>query len=245
MAYNVTSTSSLTAPFAKIKGATIKNLHVAGTIASCSYHVAGVVSDSRSTAKIQNVWSSVTITGTSGGHDHYSGIAGCLKTGGLSISDCLFTGSIETGTYYTGNILIVVQQQLRMLSTATFNISGGGNSVVKRTATNVYYVQDIGGDKAGCTQVTSEQLSDGTTSAALNAGRAEEIWAQDPLTSQPMLKIFANAGLKANAYDGLYWTTYYCGTAGHKVAARKAICSSAAALHSGVYVNNGRIIIVK
>ncbi|MBP5360364.1 MAG: hypothetical protein J6129_02640, partial [Bacteroidaceae bacterium] len=105
VAYVVTNTSYLCATFAKIKMATIKNLHVDGTMTSCGYHTAGVVSDSRSTARIENVWCSVAIVGTSGGHDHYSGIAGCLKTGGLTISDCLFTGSITTATSYTGHFI--------------------------------------------------------------------------------------------------------------------------------------------
>ena len=40
-----------------------------------------------------------------------------------------------------------------------------------------------------------------------------------------MLKLFANTGLKANAHDGLYWTTYYCGTAGHKIADGENACA--------------------
>ena len=39
---------------------------------------------------------------------------------------------------------------------------------------------------------TRKELTDGTTATALQAGRAEEIWVQDPVLNTPMLKIFAN-----------------------------------------------------
>ncbi len=72
-------------------------------------------------------------------------------------------------------------------------------------------------------QVTDAQLSNGTTTAALQNGRSEEIWVQDPVTYQPVLKMFANdfnytvpasgvgsfsSKAKVQLPDGL--TAYYC-----------------------------------
>ena len=90
------------------------------------------------------------------------------------------------------------------------------------TVSNSYYA--VSGSYSG-THASATELADGTIATALQAGREEEVWVQDPVTNQPMLKLFANTGLKANAHDGLYWTTYYCGTAGHKIADGENACA--------------------
>lgn len=71
-------------------------------------------------------------------------------------------------------------------------------------------------------QVTNDDLANGTTTTALQNNREETVWVQDPLTNQPMLKIFANAAYtvpssgigtfsakaKFTVPDGL--TAHYC-----------------------------------
>jgi hypothetical protein len=86
---------------------------------------------------------------------------------------------------------------------------------------NCYYKNALG--EAQGTQATAEQLADGTIATALQANRSEEVWVQDPLTSQPVLKLFANdfsynvpssgvgsfsSKAKVQLPDGL--TAYYC-----------------------------------
>ena len=54
------------------------------------------------------------------------------------------------------------------------------------------------------TVATSEELADGTTTANLQNGRSEVIWVQDPLTNQPMLKVFMTNGIKGDVNgDGI------------------------------------------
>lgn len=42
------------------------------------------------------------------------------------------------------------------------------------------------------TQATTAELANGTIATSLQAGRAEIVWVQDPVTNQPMLALFAN-----------------------------------------------------
>ena len=82
------------APFHYISGATIENLTVAGTIASASYHTAGIVgfAADASTNTIQNC----TVTATLNISNNYAGgIIGHGNTATVTISNCTFAGTIN------------------------------------------------------------------------------------------------------------------------------------------------------
>ena len=115
------------------------------------------------------------------------------------MNDCIFDGVFNgpnaytwggfVGWYYGGstltNCLVLCDEyNVRMSDVATFIAMSG-------TLNNCYYKTPIG--TAQGTQATAAELSDGTIATALQNSRAEEVWVQDPLTNQPMLKIFANA----------------------------------------------------
>jgi hypothetical protein len=91
-----------------------------------------------------------------------------------------------------------------------------------RNIENAFYRYSCG--EVQGTHATDEELADGTIATALQNGRAEEIWVQDPVTNQPMLKLFAtkaytvpasgigtfSAKAKFTVPDGL--TAHYCKT---------------------------------
>ena len=74
------------------------------------------------------------------------------------------------------------------LSTGTFS---QGNWQGNGVHTNCYLKQYPEALTTGCSWAINETLSNGTITTALQAGRAETVWVQDPLTNQPMLALFA------------------------------------------------------
>ena len=186
-------------PFSQTSGATIKNLHVAGTIKSTSSgpsHMSGLISNSAGNDVIQNVWVSADITGGSHSWIECGAFIGCNNCGNSTITDCLFTGSITTTGGNNGCFAGWVQSYnpssittTNCLSTGTFNIGSGS---VSRGTLNNCYVKSYPYSIPSAMQVTDVQLADGTIATALQADRSEEIWVQDPVLGTPMLKIFAN-----------------------------------------------------
>ena len=194
IAYVETGSSNLCAPFNKLDGATIKNLHIKGTINTAGIHGAGVASDARGTTLIQNVWSEVDVTSTHSGWDECSGIVGCMKAGNLTITDCLFSGTVTANSSHNGGFIGYKDSGTssisNCLSTGTFAYGSYQDFSNGATVSNSYYTQFVG-SVSGLTLVTDTQLADGTTATALQADREEEIWVQDPELGIPMLKIFA------------------------------------------------------
>ena len=192
VAYTGIGSSSVGAPFAKINGATIKNLHVKGSLSSAGFHPTSIVSDSWGTSRLEKVWGEVDITGTRTGWVEASGLVGCMKAGNLTIEDCLFTGTVNGTGSYNGCFIGYIDRGsatiTNSLSTGTFTYSGGDNGF-RGTHTNCY-VKQFPATIPTTMQLTDEELEDGTITAKLQADRSEEVWAQDPLTNQPMLKIF-------------------------------------------------------
>ena len=195
IAYVETGNSNLCAPFTKLNNATIKNLHIAGNIQTAGIHGAGVASDARGTTTIENVWSEVDVTSTHSGWDECSGIVGCMKAGSLTISDCLFSGSVTASSIYNGGFIGYKDSGSasiqNCLSTGTFNYSGSYLDFVRgASVSNSYYTQFVG-STSGMTLATAEQLADGTIAYNLQAGRTgdDAVWVQQG--SQPMLKTFA------------------------------------------------------
>ena len=105
---NITGTVQGTAPFCEIKGATIRNLVVAGSVAGMR-HSAGLVGFARGDdASVENtienclVATDVSITGDNAGY--LGGIVGHGLKCKLTIRGCAFTGSLTSESYYTGGL---------------------------------------------------------------------------------------------------------------------------------------------
>lgn len=195
---NLTSTANVCGVFRYVAdGATIQNLRIAGTINGAHRWIGGFVGEGTGTYYINNCISSVTINTTYSGDGVQGGFVAAQR-GTLYMNDCIFDGVFNgpnaytwggfVGWYYgsstlTNCLALCDEYNVRMTDVATFIAMSG-------TLNNCYYKSPIG--TAQGTQATAAELADGTTATALQAGRAEIIWVQDPVTNQPMLAIFAN-----------------------------------------------------
>ncbi len=208
VAYNG-SRKQIVAPFTQVDGATIKNLHVNGSISSvfAFIGVVGYVTGNHQ-SKVSNVWMSANMKCSTGEWAQSGTIVGGLAGTSTSVvvTDCLFTGSFECnmnsycGCFIGYNYQSSSATASNCLSLGTLNISGTGGRVTNSNC----YIKQLSGSVPTDMQVTDEQLADGTITAKLQAGREEEVWVQDPLTNQPMLKVFMTNGIKGDVNgDGI------------------------------------------
>lgn len=196
------TTSRYSSPFANIEGATIKNLHVDGTINSAWCHGGGLVANSWGTNTLDNVWVSADIKSSVSGWDECGAFVGCMKNGTLNITNCLFTGSITASSNYNGGFIGYrdggTSILTNCLSTGTFNYTGGGNDFTRgTTVTNCYYSGTFNGSVNNITQVTDEQLASGQITYKLQGKQDDLVWSQTlGMDEQPMLALFATDGLR-------------------------------------------------
>ena len=198
--------NNICSPFPNISEATIKNLHLDGTIVnSTSSQEApiGIVRYGQSTIKM--LWSSVNTTTTRGGWDETACFVGNVdnyKNGSLIMTDCLFTGKVtaSNGSAYNGCFIGYINAETNPSRAQVSNCLSAGTF----DYTNGSYGAHIWGDNTNCyiksfipsvsipndMQCTDEQIADGTIAMALQAGRTEEVWVQDEGLGIPMLKIF-------------------------------------------------------
>ncbi len=201
---NYVVTEDYVAPFRFISGASIKRLHVDGSISTTAGYAGGIVGNIPSgTNYIDQCLSTVVITSTQDGREWIGGFVGQATGSGtiINIDDCLCQADITAN--WAANFIGIMRSGghanvNNSLSTATCNNATQFNSIYhyiygNGTTTNTYIVNcastttDHG--TAG-TIATAEQLADGTIATALQAGRTEEVWVQDETTGAPMLKIF-------------------------------------------------------
>lgn len=238
------------APFAVISAATIKNLHVDGTIENSTGSQPAVIARTvYGTSTVENIWSSVTTTDTHSSWDEAAAIVGCVdgyKSGSLVMSDCLFTGTITSTGSYNGCFYGYVNSGgsasiSNCLSLGTFNYSDGGSASGYGGTLNNCYIRQFPRTIPDEMQCTDEQLADGTITAALQNGRAETIWVQDPLTGQPMLKQFANLAVFNTAgswNEGNNWSINAV-----PATASDVTLAAAATIPNGTAVNAGTVTI--
>ena len=95
--------------FRNAVGATIKNLHVDGTIVTAGKYAAGLISGKWGDITIENCRSSVTIKSSVGGDGTHGGFVAVSNNGELNIKGCVFDGKIvSTGasaTTYCGGFV--------------------------------------------------------------------------------------------------------------------------------------------
>ncbi len=179
---NYTSDNTLNAPFPDINNATIKNIHITGTIQSSDSQPAAI-GLSRGTSTIENLWSSLNITGTPNGSKwkETSGIVGLVISGNLTMNDCIFTGTNSSSGDYNGCFVGYIDSGsatiTSCLSVGEFNYLGSGSGF-RGTHTNCYVKQFPASYPAGVTQTTDETLADGTIAYTLQNHRGELVWGQ-------------------------------------------------------------------
>lgn len=239
---NYNSTIHGIAPFQHVGAATISNLHVDGSIVTTGCGAGGIVSKISGNLTVSRCWVSATLQtvssggnrGTIGGIVSYCEEANCS----IVIEDCVFTGVIVNtemcggimSHLWNGSASVTMRRCLNVGTNTganaynyTFIRDTGAGTGTRNLETSTLFYKTAFGNAQG-TQATAAQLSDGTTTTALNNERAEEVWVQDLVTNQPMLKLFAtkaytvpssgigtfSAKAKFTVPDGL--TAHYCKT---------------------------------
>lgn len=205
------------APFRYVSGATIQKLHVDGNISATGSEQRGAASIfafsiGSTTTTINECWGSVSLTC----YDTIGGLFSvAYETSTVNISDCLFSGTINPTHSGQGFCAGFASQAMKDGSNVpTINITRGlylgkytGSTencynfvrmdrtdwFGTHTITDCYY-KDAYGTAQG-TQVTSEELADGTATSKLQNNRTEKVWMQDG--DQPMLAVFVsnNSGI--------------------------------------------------
>ena len=202
--------SSYIAPFIAIQNATIQNLHVMGSITTVGLHHGSITG---CTCHIRNCWSEVAITANHSGWIDGGGLVGYIydTSHTLYLDDCVFTGSINysnggcslggfvgwarPGSYVYAQNCLFAPSNITPTSIPTSQYS---SSMLVNGYQDYVYITNCYYNPVGAstnltvqgTLATDEQLADGATATALQAGRSETIWMQDPILNQPMLKIF-------------------------------------------------------
>ena len=90
----IVATENIVAPFRYVKGATIKNLTIAGTISNSGKLNGGVAGYSYGDVTILNCIVSTSITSGYTGDSSNGGFIAHVQTGNVSFSNCAFTGSL-------------------------------------------------------------------------------------------------------------------------------------------------------
>lgn len=145
---DITNNNQGAAPFQYIKGATIQNLHVTGTVSSSAHHTSGLVGftdnegpnyDDAPLSRnvyIRNCHVSTSVS-TSGGN-HNGGIIGHAKCVHNHVIGCVYDGTI-TATGYTGGIIGWSDRSTVTITDTYFNGtysgSGGFNPIGCKTET--------------------------------------------------------------------------------------------------------------
>ena len=204
----ITGTVQGTAPFCEIKGATIRNLAVTGSVAGMR-HSAGLVGFARGDNSVTNIIenclvnTSVSITGDTNGY--LGGIVGHGLTSALTIRGCAFTGSLTSTSNYTGGLqgwsdgnILTLQNDLFAPTSVSAANDGfhpvafhNNNSTTTATVSNVYYTV-----APTCTQATRIA----TANAAEQPKQARSITAGQWVT-------VSHAGV-ANTYSASGITAY-------------------------------------
>lgn len=105
LTFNYTTSAENAAPFQYVEDATIKNLHVAGTIQTSNKYAAGIIAQQYGSVTIQDCQSSVVIKSSIGGDGTHGGfVAVNNNSASLTIDGCVFDGKLlSTGTTATTN----------------------------------------------------------------------------------------------------------------------------------------------
>ena len=191
LTFNYTTSAENAAPFQYVGDATIKNLHVAGTIQTSNKYAAGIIAQQYGTVSIQNCRSSVVIKSSIGGDGTHGGfVAVNNNSASLTIDGCVFDGKLlSTGTTAT---------------TATTNCGGfvgwkNKNGTVSVTNSR-YAPAALGNDETECASGSATFVRNGSAGDncyyTRTLGTAQGTWDGEP----DFVKRGDGAGTSANPY---------------------------------------------
>ena len=94
LAFTATTSEQVCAPFRCVKDATIKKLHTTGSITTTNNMAGGIAGRTYGTTLITNCISSMEISKTTSGDGSSGGLVSNVTGGTLTLTDCLFSGSL-------------------------------------------------------------------------------------------------------------------------------------------------------
>ena len=193
LTFNYTTSAENAAPFQYVENATIKNLHVAGTIQTSNKYAAGIIAQQYGTVSIQNCRSSVVINSSINGDGTHGGLVAVNNnSASLTIDGCVFDGKLlSTGTTAT---------------TATTNCGGfvgysNSNKGATATVTNSLYTPAaLESGETECTSGSYTFVRNGSAGDncyyTRTLGTAQGTWEGEP----DFVKRGDGAGTSANPY---------------------------------------------
>ena len=130
------------APFRHVKNATIKNLHVAGTIYTTQKKAAGIVGESLSALELYNCRSSISIHSSVSGDGTHGGLVSTLsgENNTVTIEGCVFDGSFATtaGTNNCGGFIGWPVYNRPVIENSLMIPASVGAGMLANTFTRVY-----------------------------------------------------------------------------------------------------------
>ena len=169
---DITATQNIAAPFRYIKGATIKNLTIAGALSNSGKQNGGVAGYSYGNVTITNCTVSASITTSYNGDASNGGFIAHIQSGNVTFNNCAFTGRLlgesancsagfvgwrdNTSIVITFNNCLVAPAEITMGATgsATFNRNKTDNNIY----TNSFYLTSFG-EAQGAKIVTAAPAS--------------------------------------------------------------------------------------
>ena len=198
------NTTHFVAPFHRVSGGSIKNLYVDGTVSSNQYHMSGLIGRAIGTVNISNCVVAINIRMSSDYAGGFVGNGGSHQHNDESfvvMTNCLFKGTF-TGAGGTKNKAAgfygwgaSTPAFINCLENGTYeNISNehvpyfyeGGDNLNPTPSSNSYYKH---ASMSASWATDASAMSNEELVSSLGSK-----WVIDPITNQPMLKLFTNNG---------------------------------------------------
>lgn len=186
LAYN--STAPNVSLFQNVTNATIRNLHITGTIQTSQKYASSIAACTDGNALLENISSDVVINSTLDGDGTQGGLVGHCTKGTLSIDNCLYKGTIQSETTSCCAGFVgwsgATTRISNSLMLGELNVLEEGCALMARntgnvTVTNSYFMQPFGEINQGATLCDAEQLSNGEICWKLNGSSATKaVWRQ-------------------------------------------------------------------
>ena len=247
----------------ELDGGTVENLVLEGEVASASLFAGGIVGHTMNRAVLRNVVSRINLSQIGdGGVAGFGGFVGHVQDG--LIEDCIFAGSIHTVGNSTSGVTgwadnlemhnCAVIADIEVGDLLECYAGARGANVVQD---NFYYKTPLSGNAFPATQVTDEQIQSGELCYLLNGDQHRIQWTQLlgqeihplPFYRQEAVVLrndddtYQNAtGIAAVTTDMPRGTVVY-DMLGRRVAAEQE--GSAVRLPAGIYVINGKKVLIK
>ena len=185
--YNKSSLSeNIQGLFRYVSGATIKNFHTAGSLSSSGHLLGGIVGNAVGSTTIVGCSSSLSLTSSDTSEGRIGGlVARCADSGAtLTISNCLFNGSLSSGKSGRANGLVAWSNgttvNLSNCLVAPKSVTNGGErfSNVRSSENNLYYIGSDFATNTGGTEATTDMQVNGELAYKLQGEQTTLYWGQ-------------------------------------------------------------------